>query len=101
MAMVLVTAAESEEEPDVTAEYYRALGRIGTPDAVQALVEVAQSKGGLLSGRKAVPRRKAAVEGLGLAGTDAAKAALKELAKDKDREVRDAARIALDTPPAS
>lgn len=100
LAMVLVTAAESEEEPDVMAEYYRALGRIGTPDAVQALVEVAQSKGGLLSGRKAVPRRKAAVEGLGLAGTDAAKAALHDLAKDRDREVRDTARTSLDTPPA-
>jgi HEAT repeat protein len=100
LAMVLVTAAESEEDPDVMAEYYRALGRIGTPDAISALMEVAQAKGGLLSSRKGSPRRQAATEGLGLAGTSAARAALEELAKDRDRDVREAARIALDTPPA-
>jgi HEAT repeat protein len=100
LAMMLVTAAESEEDEDVMAEYYRALGRIGTPEAVQALIEVVNAKKGLLSGRKASPRRQAAVEGLGYAGTDAARASLQELTKDRDRDVRDAARAALDTPQA-
>ncbi len=95
LAMMLMSAAEAEEEPDVRGEYYRALGRIGTPDAVQALIEVAQSGKGLLGGRKASPRRRAAVEGLGLAGGRVAVTALRELAKDRDREVREAAQAAL------
>jgi HEAT repeat protein len=100
LAMVLVSAAESEEDPDVMAEFYRALGRIGTSGAVQALTEVAQAKKGLLSGRKDSARRQAAVEGLGVAGTDAARTALQELAKDRDRDVRNAVRAALENPPA-
>jgi HEAT repeat protein len=95
LAMVLVSAADAEEDPGVRAEYYRALGRIGTPDAVQALIEAAQSGKGLLGGRKASPRRRAAVEGLGLAGGRAAVTALRELAKDRDRDVREAAQAAL------
>ena len=97
LAMVLVSAAEAEEDPDVRAEYYRALGRIGTPDAVQALIEVAQSGKGLLTGRKASPRRRAAVEGLGLAGGRVAVTALQDLARDRDRDVREAAQRALTT----
>lgn len=92
LAMVLFTAAEEEEDPEIVAEYYRALGRIGTPDAVQALVGVAQPGQGRFSGNR-VPslRRVAATEGLSLAGTDAARAALQELARDRDRDVRAAA----------
>src|SRR4030042_1830830 len=67
LAMPLVSAASSELDPGVLGEYYRALGRIGTPDAVAALVKAAQEAGGLLS-RKPVGPRLAAVEALGLAG---------------------------------
>jgi HEAT repeat protein len=92
LSMVLVNAAETEDDPEIVAEYYRALGRIGTPEAVQALVEVAQPGQGLFSsGKKPSRRRVAATEGLTLAGTDAARAALQELARDRDREVRAAA----------
>jgi len=92
LSMVLVNAAETEDDPEIVAEYYRALGRIGTPEAVQALVEVAQPGQGLFSSGKTPSRRRvAATEGLTLAGTDAARAALQELARDRDREVRAAA----------
>ncbi len=37
LAMPLVAAMEGEENPQVRAEYLRALGRIGTPEAVEAL----------------------------------------------------------------
>ncbi|HET6923188.1 MAG TPA: HEAT repeat domain-containing protein, partial [Anaeromyxobacteraceae bacterium] len=33
LAMPLVSAADAEPDPEVQAEFYRALGRIGTPDA--------------------------------------------------------------------
>ncbi len=93
LSMLLVTATETEEDPEVLAEYYRALGRIGTADAVRVLIEVAKP-GGRLMGRKAPERRKAATEGLVLAaiGSEAAQAALRELANDRDKAVREAAR---------
>lgn len=92
ITMVLLNAADAEEDPEIVAEYYRALGRIGTPDAVQALVGVAQPGQGLFSGNKTPSRRRvAATQGLALAGTDAARAALEELARDRDRDVRAAA----------
>lgn len=92
ISMVLLNAADGEEDPEIVAEYYRALGRIGTPEAVQALVGVAQPGQGLFSGNKTPSRRRvAATEGLALAGTDAARAALDELARDRDRDVRAAA----------
>ncbi len=95
LAMVLVSAVEVEEDTEVAAEFYRALGRIGTPEAVQALIGVAQSSKGLLSGRKVLPRRFAAIEGLGLAGSPAALTALRDLMEDRDRYVREAAQAAL------
>lgn len=94
LSMLLVSAAEAEEDSEVLAEYYRALGRIGTPEAITALVEAAQSPKGFLA-RKAGPRRRAATQGLGLAGGDVARAALQELVSDRDREVREAAKAAL------
>jgi HEAT repeat protein len=90
--MVLVSAAEAEEDQDVCAEYYRALGRIGTPEAVRALVEVAQPGRGLFATRKIAPhRRVAATEGLVLSRSAAARTALQELVRDRDRDVREAA----------
>ena len=92
LSMVLLHAAELEEDPEIVAEYYRALGRIGTPEAVQALVEVAQPGQGLFSSGKTPSRRRvAATEGLALADTDAARAALQELVRDRDKDVRTAA----------
>lgn len=95
LSMPLVTAVQSEEDPGLVAEYYRGLGRIGTPDAVQALVQAAQKAGGLLGGKKAMAPRLAAVEGLALAGGDAARGALQALAEDRSKEIRTAAEKAL------
>ena len=90
LAMPLVALAEDESAPDVLVEYYRALGRIGTPEAVQALVKVAQAGARLLR-RRPPGVRLAAVEALGHAGGPVALRALESLRTDGDRAVREAA----------
>ena len=95
LAMPLVAFADQEEELDVLREYYRALGRIGTAEAVQALVKAAEPGGRLLS-RRPSANRVAAVEGLRLAGGSAAAAALNNLARDGDKAVREAVLHALE-----
>jgi len=96
LSMLLVTATETEEDPEVLAEFYRALGRIGTPDAIRVLIDVARP-GGMLKGRKAPERRKAAAEGLALATeSDAARAALQDLSRDRDKSIRETARDGLE-----
>jgi len=94
LAMPLVAFAEEEEDPEVLREYYRALGRIGTPEAVQALATAAEP-GGRLLGRRRAPERVAAIEGLRNAAGPAAVAALERLARDGDKTVREAAAGAL------
>jgi hypothetical protein len=94
LAMPLVALADDESEPVVLAEYYRALGRIGTPDAVQAVAKAAQSTGSLLR-RRPAGVRVAAVEGLRQAGGPVARRTLESLKKDGDRAVRAAAEKAL------
>jgi HEAT repeat protein len=94
LAMPLVALAEQEEDPARIREYYLALGRIGTPDAVSALAK-ASKPGGRILGRVPAASRAAAVEGLRVAGGSAA-AALEALVDDGDKVVRDAARAALE-----
>jgi HEAT repeat protein len=98
LAMPLVALAEAESEPVVLAEYYRALGRIGTPEAVQALAKVAQSSGSLLR-RRPSGVRVAAVEALRQAGGALAQRTIEGLAKDGDKAVRGAAEKALGVAP--
>jgi HEAT repeat protein len=93
--MPLLSAAGTEQDPDVLGEYYRALGRIGTPDAVQGLVKAAQDAGGLLSRKPAGPRL-AAIEALGLAGGPAAITVLRDLVQSRSGDVRAAAAGALE-----
>ncbi len=95
LAMPLVALAEQEEDVGVVKEYYLALGRIGTPDAVKALTLAAKPGGKLLGRRPAAPRA-AAVEGLRIAGGRSAAAALEALVDDADKGIREAARAALD-----
>jgi HEAT repeat protein len=95
LAMPLVSAASSELDPGVLGEYYRALGRIGTPDAVAALVKAAQEGGGLLS-RKPIGPRLAAIEALGVAGGGTAVAVLRELVQSRSADVRATAAAALE-----
>jgi HEAT repeat protein len=71
-----------------------ALGRIGTPDAVQALIKVVQPSG-FLFGRKPASLRIAAVEALRLAGTAPALGTLEGLGGDGDKQVRAAAQTAV------
>jgi hypothetical protein len=95
LAMPIVVALGEEEDENVERELILALGRIGSPDAVQALIKVAQPAGRIF-GRKPSGLRLAAVEALRLAGTPPAVGTLEGLADDGDRQVRAAAREALE-----
>ena len=90
LAMPLVVAMEEEKDEAVVRELILALGRIGSPDAVQALIKWAQPSGRFF-GRKPSELRVAAVEALRLAATPAALGTLEGLSDDGDRGVREAA----------
>jgi HEAT repeat protein len=94
LAMPLVVAMEEEEDEAVERELMLALGRIGSPAAVQALIKFAQP-GGRLFGRKPTGLRASAVEALRLAATPAAIGTLEGLTDDGDKQVRNAAQSAL------
>jgi hypothetical protein len=94
LAMLLISLTDEETDPAVLAEYYRALGRIGTPEAVQALARVAQTQGGFLR-RRSSSSRVVAVEALGQAGGAPALRTLEALKKDGDKAVRSAVEKAL------
>lgn len=94
LVMPLVAAAENEEDTAILCEYYRAMGRIGTPEAVQVLTKIAES-GGSIFKRKPIAPRLAAIEALGLSGGAGSRSVLITLANDRDRQVRDAAHEAL------
>ncbi len=95
LAMPLVVALEEEKDPEVVRELIFALGRIGSPDAVQALIKIAQPSGKFFS-RKPTALRVTAVEALRVAGTPAAAGTLQSLVSDGDKQVRIAAQQALD-----
>lgn len=94
LAMTLSVLLDEEKNPDITREMLLALGRIGTSEAVQALVRAA-APGGRLFSRKPVAVRLGAIEGLREAGTAAASTSLQSLLNDEDTEVRAAAQKAL------
>ncbi len=94
LAMPLVVAMEEERDEAVVRELLLALGRIGSPDAVQALIKWAQPTGRFF-GRKPSELRVAAVEALRLAATPAALGTLEGLSDDGDRAVREAASRAV------
>ena len=94
LAMPLVVALDEEKDLEVERELILALGRIASPDAVQALIKFAQPAGRLF-GRKPTGLRVAAVEALRLAATPAAVGTLQGLAGDADRQVKAASQAAL------
>jgi HEAT repeat protein len=94
LAMPLVVAMEEEKDEAVVRELILALGRIGSPDAVQALIKWAQPTGRFF-GRKPSELRVAAVEALRLAASPAALGTLEGLSDDGDRAVREAASRAV------
>ena len=87
-ATTLITAIDAETDSDVQLAILLALGRVGTPDAVQRLVRAAEPERGLFK-KKTTAFRVAAVQALAEVKSAAAQAALKALASDKEREVRD------------
>lgn len=89
----LLQALERERAPEVQQALVVALGAHPTDEAVERLVGLAQP-GSLLS-RRATSLRVAAVHALGEAGTHAALAALRQLQRDRERAVREAAERAL------
>jgi HEAT repeat protein len=94
LAMSLALAVEDETNADVLREMLLALGRIGSPDAVQALARVA-APGRRLFNRRPVGVRLAAIEALRLAGTAGAATALQGLLADDDGDIRAAVEQAL------
>jgi hypothetical protein len=95
LAMPLVLAAERERDPRVLLEFSRALGRLGSAAAVQALARAAQPRRWPFW-RQRPGGRLAAIEGLKIAGGAAAIGTLESLLEDGEPEVRRAAREALE-----
>jgi HEAT repeat protein len=93
-AATLVRALDEEKDEEVQAAFLFALGKLATADAVQRLLEAVKPEKGLFK-KKPTAYRVAAVQGLAEARTAEAMAVLKELALDKDEDIRDAANFAL------
>lgn len=99
LAMPLLKVAhEKGVELDVVRDCYQALARIGTPTALQALLEATQA-GGRLIGKRPPATRAAAVEALASFDLPLVKTRLMELAGDRSDQVRGAARAALEARP--
>jgi len=96
LAMSLAVAADGESRPEIQREMHLALGRIGSAEAIQALVKAAEPGKRSFLRRKPVSVRLSAVQGLHIAGPTAANA-LKDLLSDEEPEVRDAVQKALQT----
>jgi hypothetical protein len=99
-AGTLVNALDAEPELEVQIAILTALGRVANAEAVRRLIAAAEPASGVFK-RKAGGYRVAAVQALGAARTPAAMAALKDLSRDKDKKVREAAvrAIAHNDPP--
>jgi len=89
-AQTLVGAYETEEDEEVQLAIVAALGRVGTADAVQRLVQIAQP-GGRIFRKKSAALRLAAVQALSEVGSAAAVSALRALTNDREKEVKEAA----------
>ena len=87
-ATTLITAIDAEQDSDVQLAMLLALGRVGTAEAVERLVRAAEPERGFFK-KKSTAFRVAAVQALAEAKSPGAQAALKALASDKEKEVRD------------
>jgi hypothetical protein len=94
LAMPILKVAESTAIPDVRRDCYEALGRIGTPEALQALFAAAEP-GGRIMGRKPAEQRVAAINGLRQADDPRTIDKLARFSDDKDKAVRAAAAQAI------
>jgi len=87
----LVRALDKEDDNRVQMAMVTALGQLGTPHAVEKLMDIARTEKGLLGKRRPTPMRVAAVHALGEVKTSSALAALQTLLRDKEKAVRGAA----------
>jgi len=87
----IVRALDKEEDNRVQMAMVTALGQLGTPHAVEKLMDIARTEKGLLNKRRPTPMRVAAVHALGEVKTSSALAALQTLLRDKEKAVRGAA----------
>jgi HEAT repeat protein len=94
LAMPILKAAESSASPDVRRDCYEALGRIGTPEALQALFTAAEP-GGRIMGRKSSEQRIAAINGLKQADDPRTIDKLMRFSSDRDKAVQAAAAQAI------
>ena len=90
----LMRALDVEKNVEVQAAFFAALGKLGTPEAVQRLVNASEQRRGMFK-RKTTNVRVAAVIGLAEARSDEALSALRALHNDKDDDVRTAVTMAL------
>jgi len=87
----LVRALDREDDNRVQMAMVTALGQLGSPHAVEKLMDIARTDKGLLNKRRPTPMRVAAVHALGEVKTSSALAALQMLLRDKEKAVRGAA----------
>ncbi len=87
----LIRAVDREEDSRVQMAMLAALGQLGTPAAVDKLLEIARSDRKLLARSRPTPMRVAAVHALGDVKTNTAHSALQALLHDKEKAVRGAA----------
>jgi len=82
----IIEALDHEQDLDVQAALFSALGAVPTEDGVARLVRAAEAGGMLV--RKPAALRLRAIEALAEAGTPSARQALQSLLSDRDREIR-------------
>jgi HEAT repeat protein len=93
-AATLVRALDEEKDEEVQAAFLFALGKLGTADAVQRLLEAVKGEKGLFR-KKTSAYRVAAIQGLAEARTPEAIEVLRGLVLDRDEDIRDAANFAM------
>ena len=91
----LARAIDDEIDTEVQFAILAALGRVGSPEAVQKLTKAAEAASGFLKSKKNSGLRIAAVQALGEARTPGALTALQSLSNDKEKDVRDAVARAI------
>ena len=87
----LIRALDREDDNRVQMAMLAALGQMGTPQAIEKLVEIARTDKGLLVKKRSTPLRVAAVHALGQMSAAGSLAALQSLLRDKEKAVRGAA----------
>lgn len=87
-ATTLISAIDTEQDRDVQLAMLLALGRVGTVEAVERLIRAAEPERGFFR-KKRTAFRVAAVQALAEVKSPIAQAALKALASDREKEVRD------------